>query len=107
MFYPITSVDELCDGYIKAFELEDFHVLLIQFDGNIYLIENKCGHFGVELENGSLRIDKAIPCIVCPEHGISFSLTSGEVVNRPYENCSAIRLFEYEVRENVLGLIGN
>ncbi|MBF0263999.1 MAG: Rieske 2Fe-2S domain-containing protein [Gammaproteobacteria bacterium] len=105
MFYPLISVDELIDGEIKTFDVEGFNFLLIKFENDIHLIENKCGHFGVALADGSLRIDKAIASIVCPEHGISFSLATGEVVNRPYENCTPINIYQYEVRDNMIGFV--
>ncbi|MBF0256385.1 MAG: Rieske 2Fe-2S domain-containing protein [Gammaproteobacteria bacterium] len=64
-------------------------LLLLRYQGQLHCIENKCGHFGVPLADGELR-DGAI---VCRHHGISFCLSSGEVVNRPWENCDRLRVY--------------
>jgi nitrite reductase/ring-hydroxylating ferredoxin subunit len=64
-------------------------LLLVRHQGRLHCIENKCGHFGVPLADGRV-VDGTI---VCRQHGISFSLASGEVVNRPWENCDKVRVY--------------
>ena len=64
-------------------------LLLLRHQGRLYCVENKCGHFGVPLADGEVRDGT----IVCRQHGISFSLASGDVVNRPWENCDRIRVY--------------
>lgn len=64
-------------------------LLLLRHQGRLYCVENKCGHFGVPLNDGAVR-DGAI---VCRHHGISFSLATGEVLNRPWENCDRVRVY--------------
>jgi nitrite reductase/ring-hydroxylating ferredoxin subunit len=63
--------------------------LLLRHQGRLYCIQNQCGHFGLPLLDGELR-DGAI---ICRHHGISFSLSSGEVVNRPWENCDKVKVY--------------
>ncbi len=72
--------------------------VLFVFKGKYYLIENKCGHFGVPLLNGRIRDNE----IVCAEHGISFDLETGSVVNRPYENCDPIKVFTSKIEGHYL-----
>jgi len=83
--------DEL--GFSKSRSL-----LLIIFKGKYHIIENKCGHFGMPLLNGRLRDNE----IVCAEHGISFDLETGNVVNRPYENCEPIKVYDSKVKGHCL-----
>ena len=67
-------------------------VLLIHQQQKYYLIENKCGHFGIALNDATIKDEQ----IICSQHAISFSLNSGQVVNRPYENCDSIKIFKLE-----------
>ncbi|MBT7409033.1 MAG: Rieske 2Fe-2S domain-containing protein [Methylococcales bacterium] len=72
-------------------------LLLINYH-EFYLIENKCGHFGISLADGRLT-DNAI---VCSGHGISFDLVTGKKINRPYENCDDIKTYPVtEIDENL------
>ena len=73
-------------------------LLLIVHLGKYHVIENKCGHFGVPLSNGELRDNE----IICAEHGISFDLDTGAVVNRPYENCDPIKILAVKMIDRVL-----
>lgn len=78
--------------------LQDTLLLLIYHDETHYLIENKCGHFGMSLATAS--ISKNI--ITCNGHGISFDLNTGEISNRPYEICDPIVIHKLVIRENFL-----
>ena len=89
-FHPLERKEHLFEGYKKVFQIGEISLLLIQHNTNNYLTENRCGHFGVELESGRVETDT----IICSQHGISFSLKTGKIVNRPYENADPIRVFE-------------
>ncbi len=71
-------------------KIQDMDLLLINQDSALYLIENKCGHFGISLADGQLKPKE----IVCSGHSMSFSLETGEVLNRPYEVCDPIKTYE-------------
>lgn len=90
--YPMLLLGKISEFQGKAMTeltLNGLSLLLICQNKQFYLVENKCGHFGLPLHTGEL-IDNEI---ICAHHGISFSLITGEVMNRPYENCDKIRLF--------------
>jgi nitrite reductase/ring-hydroxylating ferredoxin subunit len=80
------------DGIYEIPADEKSYLLVIQ-NGKPHLLENKCGHFGVSMAKGYLE-DQSI---VCPEHGISFDLNTGQVVNRPFENCDPIKVVPVKV----------
>lgn len=92
--------DALHDGYMKAFEVGGRAVLLIQQHGVCHAVGNRCGHFGVPLDTGSLQ-DGAI---ACSQHGIAFSLTSGEIVNRPWENADPIPVYRVVLDDDRVGI---
>lgn len=80
--FPLGSVTEL--------NLNVLNLLLINQDSHFYLVENKCGHFGVPLINGEITGSD----ITCSQHGIRFSMITGEVLNRNFESCDKIKIFE-------------
>lgn len=81
---------DFSDEGAKVVSVNGLNLLLIRHNSEYYLIENKCGHFGVSLIDGEIK-DKTIKC---SQHGIMFSLISGEILNRPYENCDMIKVFK-------------
>jgi len=97
----MTLIGKLSD-YLEqksyVLDINSQKLLLIHENTDYYLIENKCGHFGVPLDDAEIK-DKEI---ICSQHGISFSLESGLVVNRPYENCEAIKIYNLTIEENTL-----
>ena len=73
-----------------ALVFEGIDYLLIHQLEAFFLIENKCGHLGILLSDADLEPNT----IICKGHGISFDLTTGQIINRPYENCDALKVFE-------------
>jgi nitrite reductase/ring-hydroxylating ferredoxin subunit len=92
---PVTDFTE--EG-IYPLQLDGLDLLLIHNGGTYYLIENKCGHFGIPLADGAVKGQE----IICKGHGISFDMCSGQVINRPYENCEPIKTLEVAVVDGVL-----
>ncbi|MCC9204337.1 Rieske 2Fe-2S domain-containing protein [Arthrobacter sp. zg-Y769] len=52
-------------------------------DGAVSVLVNTCSHLGGPLHEGELREVKNELCIVCPWHGSTFSVESGEVLHGP------------------------
>lgn len=100
-FYPLEKPENLHNGYMRAFAVGNESLLLIQSNDTPYLIENRCGHFGVPLDSGDVENGT----IVCSQHGISFSLEAGEIVNRPYENADPVRVFQISCQDGYLGVV--
>ncbi len=101
-FYSLEKLHRLVDGYRQVFNIGGRSLLLIQEDGQRYLLENRCPHAGHPLhdstyENGSLR---------CPLHGIQFHLESGlalNVENFPVDKC--LMFFRLSYRDNEIGVM--
>lgn len=85
----------------KAVQLDGHRILILRHQGNIHVVENKCGHFGVPLDDGRLEEGN----IYCAVHGVGFDLGKGEVINRAQENCSPIRVFPFEIRNGQIGIL--
>jgi len=95
MKLPLVRASALYSGYSCAFEIDGHHFLLLQHGANIYLIENRCGHFGVALNQGEIVERDGVVQIICPRHGISFDLASGAIANRPWENCAPVKVYQH------------
>jgi NAD(P)H-dependent nitrite reductase small subunit len=65
-------------------------VAIFRCRGALYAIDDVCPHRGGPLGEGDLEGD----AVVCPLHGWSFSLSSGEMVGMPN-----IRVATFEVEE--------
>lgn len=89
-YHVLEKRSNLFDGYKKVIQLEQLCLLLIQDRDQLYCIENRCGHFGISLENA----DVCDGTIRCPAHGIKFFLHNGELAGRAWENADPIKVFE-------------
>lgn len=83
----IGPVSEYPHEGIYQISLQDQAYLLINHDSHFYCIEDKCGHFGVSLARGKIQDRK----IICPQHHISFDLSTGEIVDHLGENCEPVK----------------
>ena len=72
----VASVDDLPEGTMKKYHVEDKEVLIAKVEGKYYATQNKCPHFGGDLSKGKLEGS----IVTCPRHGSQFNLTDGGVV---------------------------
>ena len=73
-FHALEKLMFLEDGYRREFIIDGIPLLLIQEDGQRYLIRNQCPHRGASLTEGAVTAG----VIRCPNHGWSFSLSDGQ-----------------------------
>lgn len=85
----IGSVADYQQEKLYVLQGENHGLLLVHNNAQFYLVENKCGHFGIPLADAEV-CDQTI---ICSGHGISFSLITGEIINRPYETCDSINVW--------------
>ncbi len=98
MFYPLEKLHRLHDGYQKAIKVGRHELLLLQDEGRLYLIENRCPHMDAPLTFASVREG----VIRCPMHGIEFSLRTGE--GRTPAPLSPIKIFTPIYDGSVVGV---
>ncbi|WP_108650424.1 Rieske (2Fe-2S) protein [Dongshaea marina] len=75
--------------------IDEIALLLVHTPNDYYVVENRCGHFGIPLDDGRVADEQ----IICSGHGIAFSLKTGKVMNRPYENCHPIKAYRVILKE--------
>lgn len=73
-FLALEKLMFLEDGYRREFIVDGIPLLLIQEDGQRYLIRNQCPHRGAALTEGAITAG----AIRCPNHGWSFNLSDGQ-----------------------------
>lgn len=74
-FFPLEKRDAIADGYQKAFDVDGQMLLLLQVEGQLYAVENRCPHYDLPLTDAD-QLDNAR--IRCRAHGIAFSLETGK-----------------------------
>jgi 3-phenylpropionate/trans-cinnamate dioxygenase ferredoxin subunit len=70
------------DGAIRV-ELPDVDVAIVDFDGQLYAIEDVCSHAEVALTDGEVEELDGAPTIECALHGSCFDLRTGAPTNLP------------------------
>lgn len=100
-YYRLETFINLFDGYRKALRINEHHLLLLQHDGELYLLEATCPHrayplLEATLEDGKLR---------CPQHDYAFSLANGELLHCTEQPCRALRRYDLVVLEREVGVM--
>ena len=85
------------DGSLRV-ELADVDIAVVNFDGQIYAIEDVCSHAEVALTDGEVEEIDGVPTIECALHGSCFDLRTGEPTNLPATE--PVATFPLEVRGN-------
>lgn len=75
----VARVSEIAPGTTKRIVADTFELMLCNVDGTIYAIEDVCTHDGGPLDQGDLEGN----CIVCPRHGATFDVRTGEALTLP------------------------
>ncbi len=70
---------ELLPGQMKAFEIGDKRLLLVNADGRFYVIDEMCSHEDYSLALGCIKGNR----IKCSLHGSYFDLESGAALDEP------------------------
>lgn len=102
-FYTLEKFINLHDGYRRVFKIDEHHLLLLQLDGERYLLEAMCPHRGHPLSEADVLEEGRQ--LRCPLHGYLFDLTSGQLLLATEELCRDLRRYELIYRDTDLGLM--
>lgn len=75
-FVKVAEVGMVPAGEKKSFQLDGKTVLLVNVDGAVYALDNKCPHMGGALSGGDLEG----ATLACPRHGAKFDVRTGKNV---------------------------
>ena len=92
----VAPVGSLSPGDFEVLETDDRLIAVFNVDGEFYAIEDICTHDGEELTGGPVVDD----VIICPRHGASFCIRTGEVLTPPaYED---VATFPVRIHEGMI-----
>ena len=77
----ICPVDDLPPGAKRVVTWEDLEIGIVNCDGAILAIEDRCSHDNGDLMEGD--VDAATCTVECPRHGSVFDLRTGKPLNLP------------------------
>ena len=77
----ICRLEELPPGATRIMAWEDLEIGVVNCDGEIFAIEDRCSHDDGPLAEGP--VDQAKCTIECPRHGSLFDLRTGRPITLP------------------------
>lgn len=78
-FKEIAKKNDLKNGEMKSFKIDDKEVLLCRIKDEFFAVGAYCTHYGAPLEEGILKGDT----IICPWHHSWFNAKSGKLMEPP------------------------
>jgi nitrite reductase/ring-hydroxylating ferredoxin subunit len=100
-FVALEKLINMHDGYRREFAVDYHRLLLLQHEGEHYLVEARCPHLEHPLIDAKLQ-DGAL---TCPSHGFRFSLRSGQLLstnrNQP---CRPLRVWPVAYEGSHIGV---
>ncbi len=78
-FVAVGRADDLSEGDMRAFDVEDTKIAVANVGGTFYAFDDTCTHMECSLVEGDLEETT----VTCPCHGSEFDVTSGEVLAPP------------------------
>jgi len=77
----VCALDDLEDGGVASFDIDDRRVAVIRIGESVYVIGDRCSHANVSLGEGEVDVDACT--VECPKHGSEFDLRTGEALTLP------------------------
>ncbi|MCC3278514.1 MULTISPECIES: Rieske 2Fe-2S domain-containing protein [unclassified Arthrobacter] len=110
-WHSLGPVDSFASGTPQRARLGEVDLMVLKrtdgaADGSISVLADTCSHLGGPLHEGELRQEKGQLCIICPWHGSTFAVQSGEVVHGPAtapQPCFATRVRDGLLEVNLNG----
>ena len=80
-FVRAGSLAEVPEGGLRCFDLPWGRVAVARVDEELFAVGDECTHAGCSLSEGNLTDGE--DAVVCPCHGATFDLASGEPLDGP------------------------
>jgi nitrite reductase/ring-hydroxylating ferredoxin subunit len=100
-FYPLEKLINLHDDYARQFKIDNLQLLLMQRDGELFLMEAHCPHRGHPLAAASVN-GNVIQCVL---HQYRFSLSDGRLLHATEAPCRSLRTFDIVYAGNEVGVM--
>ncbi|MEH7380483.1 non-heme iron oxygenase ferredoxin subunit [Bacillus sp. JJ1533] len=93
-FIPVTLVDNIEEGEMKPFEVEEEEILICRVGNSFYAVSGICTHECIGLDDGELEDFH----LTCPLHFAQFDIRSGAPLSPPATE--PLQVFDVLVHEN-------
>lgn len=100
-FFPLEKLVNLHDGYTRTFKIDEHRLLLLQREGERYLLESHCPHREHPLDVASVEQGT----IRCALHDYRFALDDGDLLFATEEPCRGLHTFELIYEGNEVGVM--
>ncbi len=95
-FYKVEKLCKIKNGVTLEVSVGKWNILLCGYEDNIYALQNLCTHEDRKLTGGCLQRGQ----IICPFHGASFDLVTGDVCDPPATD--AIKTFLVRIIDGII-----
>ena len=100
-FYPLEKLINLHDGYARQFKIDHLQLLLLQRDGQLYVVEAFCPHRAHSL--AAATVGNGV--IQCPLHSYRFAIDDGRLLHFTEEPCRNLRTWSVTYEGNEVGVM--
>ncbi|NRA41803.1 MAG: Rieske 2Fe-2S domain-containing protein [Pseudomonadales bacterium] len=99
-FIALEQLINLYDGYRRRVVFDRQEWLLLQSDGEVFLIQANCPHMQWPLDQAAISADT----ITCQKHRFAFNLRSGCAANQAASQCNALKTLPLSYDGNQIGV---
>ena len=78
-FVKVAQTDEVPPGKMKAVDVGNDRILIVNMNGSYHAMEDTCSHAFAPLSEGEVSGEE----IECPLHGSTFNVITGEALSPP------------------------
>ena len=77
----VCPLSDLPPGAVRRFEWEDLEIMVVNCNGEVLAMEDRCSHDDGDLADGEIDLERC--AVECPRHGSLFDLRTGKPLNLP------------------------
>lgn len=100
-FYPLEKLINLHDNYMRQFRIDHLQLLLVQRNGELFLMEATCPHRAHPLD-GAIISNGIVQCAL---HQYQFALDDGRLLHATEEPCRHLRTWDVHYEGNEVGVM--
>ena len=100
-FYSLDKLINLHDSYRKVFKIDQYNLILLQVDGERYLLESTCPHRGHPISESDI-VGSSLRCSL---HGYQFDIASGDLIAATEEPCRDLKTYELIYQGTEVGVV--
>lgn len=99
-YIPLEKLHFMHDGYRRTLRVAGRELLLLQEEGRVYLLANRCPHMDAPLHKASI----AGGILRCPKHAMEFDLCTGKPLGSAAACVGSLEFFSLVYEGNTLGI---